>query len=115
VTVIVDVTAQTTITPGTVTFNRGTGAYTGTYSVKNTSGSAISAPLQFVLTSVPGGAVVISPTGTVPGGPYAGAPYITIPGASPLAPGVSVNVQVTYKNPAGPTWNAVPKVLSGAF
>ena len=115
VNVVIDVTAQTTITPGTVTFNRGTGAYTGTYSVKNTSGSAISAPLQFVLTSVPGGAVVISPTGTVPGGPYAGAPYITIPGPSPLAPGASVNVQVTYKNPAGPTWNAVPKVLSGAF
>ena len=104
-----DVTASVALTKSSIVVNRVTGKYSGSVTVKNTSGAAISGPLHLVLQGLPGGVTLDNKSGVV-----GGAPYITLANTT-LAPGASVTVTTTFTNPSkvGIGYNA--KLLSGSF
>ena len=104
-----DVTAAVAITRSGITLGRVGGKYSGTVTVKNTSGAAITGPLHLVLQGLPSGVTLDNKSGMVDG-----APYLTLANTT-LAPGASVTVTTTFTNPSkvGIGYNA--KLLSGSF
>lgn len=104
-----DVTASVAITRSGITLGRVGGKYSGTVTVKNTSGAAITGPLHLVLQGLPSGVTLDNKSGMVDG-----APYLTLANTT-LAPGASVTVTTTFTNPSkvGIGYNA--KLLSGSF
>ena len=104
-----DVTASVAITRSGITLGRVGGKYSGTVTVKNTSGAAITGPLHLVLQGLPSGVTLDNKSGMVDG-----APYLTLSNTT-LAPGASVTVTTTFTNPSkvGIGYNA--KLLSGSF
>lgn len=104
-----DVTASVKIAPGALVYNRVTGKFSGNVAVTNTSGAALSGPLQFVLRGLPAGVTLDNKSGNVNG-----APYVTLPGAS-LAPGATANVALTFTNPSKTTITFTSALFSGTF
>ena len=104
-----DVTASVAITRSGITLGRVGGKYSGTVTVKNTSGAAITGPLHLVLQGLPSGVTLDNKSGMVDG-----TPYLTLANTT-LAPGASVTVTTTFTNPSkvGIGYNA--KLLSGSF
>ncbi len=104
-----DVTASVAITRSGITLGRVGGKYSGTVTVKNTSGAAITGPLHLVLQGLPSGVTLDNKSGMVDG-----APYLTLANTT-LAPGASVTVTTAFTNPSkvGIGYNA--KLLSGSF
>jgi hypothetical protein len=74
--------------------NRATGVWSATMTVKNTSGSAISGPVQVVMTKLSPNATMVNKTGV-----WSGSPFITV-SAGTLAPGASVSVMIQFTNPS---------------
>ena len=103
-----DVTSQVQITSTGFLFSRVTGRYNGTVTIKNTSASTISAPVQLVLNSLTAGVTLFNATGTTSGKPY-------ITSNVSLAPGASVAVPVQFTNPGAVVINFTPTVLSGTL
>jgi predicted extracellular nuclease len=105
----VDVTSGVAITRSGYSVNRFTLKYTGTVSFRNSTGAAISAPLQFQLDGLPAGVTLDNKSGD-----HNGAPYITLPNAS-IAPGETVTVTLTFSNPNKTGIGYTSKLFSGTF
>ena len=104
-----DVTASVKIVPGTLGYNRVTGKFSGNVTFTNTSGAALSGPLQYVLQGLPAGVTLDNKSGDVNG-----APYVTLPGTT-LAPGATVTVALTFTNPSKTGMTFTSKLYSGTF
>jgi predicted extracellular nuclease len=104
-----DVTASVKIVPGTLGYNRVTGKFVGNVTFTNTSGAALSGPLQYVLQGLPAGVTLDNKSGD-----FNGAPYVTLPGTT-LAPGASVTVALTFTNPSKTNITFTSKLYSGTF
>ncbi|KQY11646.1 endonuclease/exonuclease/phosphatase [Massilia sp. Root133] len=104
-----DVTASVKIVPGTLGYNRVTGKFSGNVTFTNTSGAALSGPLQYVLQGLPAGVTLDNKSGA-----FNGAPYVTLPGTT-LAPGAAVTVALTFTNPSKTSITFTSKLYSGTF
>jgi predicted extracellular nuclease len=104
-----DVTASVKIVPGTLGYNRVTGKFTGNVTFTNTSGAALSGPLQYVLKGLPAGVTLDNKSGD-----FNGAPYVTLPGTT-LAPGATVTVALTFTNPSKTNITFTSALYSGTF
>jgi len=105
----VDVSGQVSVTHTGFGRNHATGVWTATLTVKNTSGSALSGPVQVVLTKLSANATMVNSTGAVNG-----APYVTV-SAGTVAPGASANAMIQFNNPSNAFINFTPITYSGAF
>jgi len=103
-----DVTASVKIVQQGYAVNRVTGKYSGVVTFTNTSGAALSGPLNFVLEGLNAGIVLDNRSGVVNG-----SPYITLPGG--LAAGATVSVTATFSNPSKIGILYTPKLISGTF
>jgi hypothetical protein len=104
-----NVTSKVKIVPGALGYNRVTGKFVGSVSFTNTSGAALSGPLQYVLQGLPNGVTLDNKSGD-----FNGAPYVTLPGAT-LAPGATVTVALTFTNPSKTNITFTSKLYSGTF
>ncbi len=86
-------------------FILGTQLNIGTATVTNTTGQALGAPLQLVLSNLSPGISLINASGATLGGPS-----LTIPSA--LAPGESVTFNLLFSNPGFAPIEYTPKVYS---
>jgi hypothetical protein len=105
----IDVTSQVSMAATGLGYNRGTKLFAGTFTVTNTSGSTIAAPLQLMLSGLPAGVTLTNATGTTVGG----SPYITL--NSPLAPGASAKFSLLFSNPGNVPASYTPEVFSGVL
>ncbi|KQQ88873.1 ExeM/NucH family extracellular endonuclease [Massilia sp. Leaf139] len=104
-----DVTASTTITRTAPVLNRLTGKYSSTVKITNTSGAALTGPLQLVLQGLTAGVTLDGKSGE-----RDGSPYLTLPNAT-LAAGASISVTTTFTNPAKIGIGYTPVLFSGTF
>lgn len=105
-----DVTSSVSITSTGLAFNRVTKQYTGTLTITNTSGAALAAPLQLVLSNLTAGDVLANATGVGPAGPY-----ITAVASGSLAAGASVQVTIRIDGTQSVSPTFTPLVYSGTF
>lgn len=89
----VDATSSFALLRSGLTWNRITSKYTGTITLTNTGGAALTGPFQLVLDKLPAGVTLDNASGV-----RDGAPYITVQ-ASSIAAGASVKVPLTWSNP----------------
>ena len=106
----VDVTSSVSITSTGLSYSRLTKQFTGTLTITNTSGSALSSPLQLVLSGLSAGDTLANATGTGAAGPY-----ITAVASGTLAAGASVQVTLRISGPQSPSPAFTPLVYSGTF
>ena len=106
---ITDISSQVSVTQTGFGRNRATGVWSATMTVTNTSGAAISGPIQVVLTALPAGVTMVNNTGTRNGNPY-----ITV-SAGALAPGATVSVTIQFMNPSNGFITYTPVTDSGTF
>jgi hypothetical protein len=104
-----DVTGSVKIARSGLVLNRATGKYTSTVTFTNTSGAALSGPLQFRLDGLGAGITLDNASGT-----QNGAYYMTLP-ANGLAAGASTTVTTTFTNPSKAGIGYDPKLFTGAF
>jgi len=90
-------------------YNRIKHTGTETVTIKNTSGQALTGPLQLVFSGLGAGVTAANATGT-----WGGNPYWTATGSS-LAPGASVSVSVTLSYQTGTNVSATAAVVSGTL
>ncbi len=105
-----NVTASVSITSTGLSFNRVTRQYTGTLTIANTSGSALAAPLQLVLSNLTPGDTLANATGIGAAGPY-----ITALPAGSLAAGDSVQVTLRIRGSQSISPTFTPLLYSGTF
>jgi hypothetical protein len=111
----IDVSSQVKVTTSGLVYSRATGTYSGIVTIQNIGSMPIAAPIQSVFTGLTTGATLTNGSGVVPSGSYAGAPYTTVAGTSPLAPGASVSISVTFKETGTAPISYVVRTLSGGF
>jgi len=85
------------------------GGGTTTFTLKNTSGSTITGPIQLVLTNLPSGVTGANNTGT-----FMGSPYWTVPNSSSLANGASLTVTVQLNYASTTAVSTTPAVYTGS-
>jgi predicted extracellular nuclease len=90
-------------------FARLTGQWGGTLAITNTSGAALTGPLQISLSGLPAGVTLVNATGN-----RSGVPYITANTGS-LAPGATLTVPVTFTKTGTAAIGYITKVYSGNF
>ena len=88
-----DVSASVKMTQQGATLNRATGKYVGGVTVTNTGATALAGPLWLTLNGLTAGVTLDGAAGS-----NGGAPYVVV--AGPLNPGATVNVPLTFTNPA---------------
>ncbi len=88
---------------------RGSITYTGNITLTNTSGAAVSGPLQLELNGLPSGVTLSNATGV-----RNGVPYITVNSAS-VAAGASVVVNLVFSNPSKGPMGYTTTISSGTF
>lgn len=103
-----DVTASVQVNASGLGFNRVTQLFTGSVTLVNRSDAALAGPLSLQFDGLPAGVTVVNATGT-----HDGAPYIRIAGG--LAPGASVTVPLTLRNPAKVNATYTARIYSGNF
>ncbi len=103
-----DVSASVKMNQQGALLNRASGKYAGAVTITNTSGVALNGPLQLKLAGLAGGITLDNASGL-----HAGAPYLTL--AGPLAAGASVNLALTFTNPARATVSYTPALFQGKF
>jgi predicted extracellular nuclease len=106
----VDVTSLMRITSTGLSYNRINKQYTGVVTIRNASASAVTAPLQLVVSGLPSGDTLNNATGTGTAGPY-----ITAVATGALAAGASVPVTVRIGAPQSVSPTFTPLVFSGTF
>jgi hypothetical protein len=89
----VNITVKLTISYGGFVFNRKTGQFSQSITIKNTSGSAIVGPIELVLLNLKTGSLV-NQSGTTQGNPY-----ITILSTGSLAAGASITFSLVFADP----------------
>ena len=97
----------TSVTETGLLFSPLLGGGTTTFTVTNTSGSAIAGPIQLVLSGLAAGVTAANNTGTFNGNPYW---RVTAGSLGPSAP-VSVTVQLNYASSTAVS--VMPTVYSG--
>jgi hypothetical protein len=105
----VNVSGQVSVTNTGFVRNRN-GLWVSTLTVTNTGASAIAAPIQVILTNLPAGVTMTNHNGT-----RNGTPYITMLGSGSLAPGASLNAQITFTNPNNVFITFTPITAVGVF
>jgi len=90
-------------------YARLTGQWGGTLAITNTSGAALTGPLQISLTGLPSGVTLVNATGN-----RSGVPYITV-STSSLAPGATLTVPVSFTKTGTAAIGYTTKVYSGTF
>ena len=105
-----NVTASVSIASTGLSYSRSSKQYSGTLTITNTSGAALTAPLQLVLSNLPSGDMLANATGTGAAGPY-----ITALSSGSLAAGASVQVTVRIGAPQSTAPTFTTLVYSGTF
>jgi predicted extracellular nuclease len=105
-----DVTASVSITSTGLAYSRLSKQYSATVTITNTSGTALQAPLQLVLSNLTAGDVLANATGNGPSGAY-----ITALATGSLAPGASVQTTIRISAPQTASPSYTPLVFSGTF
>lgn len=90
-------------------YNRLTQLYSGSITLSNISGAAISGPLQLKIQGLPAGVSLANASGS-----HGGAPFITLPTTS-LAAGASLSVPLSISNPARLGLSYSASIFSGTF
>jgi hypothetical protein len=101
-----DVTAQFTVTPGGLTFNRVTGKYSLPIALTN-NGPSLSA-VAFVLDNLSAGNTVVTPSGTTSATSPAGSPYVEI---GPIASGASIVFVIPFTHTGTLAITDTPRLL----
>jgi hypothetical protein len=109
-----NVSGQVKVTQTGFGRNRATGIWSATMTVTNTSGSAITGPVQVVLTNLTPGVTMTNNTGMFVGPPYNGSPFITV-SVPNLAAGAAVNVLIQFTDPSNGFINYTPVTFSGGL
>ncbi|MEH6437232.1 ExeM/NucH family extracellular endonuclease [Massilia sp. DD77] len=104
-----DISSSVKVAVGGYSINRLTGKYSGTVTITNTSGQAISGPLHFLLQGLPAGVTLDNKSGM-----QGASPYISLPNAA-IAAGASVSVGTTFSNPGKVSITYSPKLFNGTF
>lgn len=102
--------SQITATTSAFAFNRGTGLYTGTVTLKNIGTSAVAGPFQVLLVGLPAGVTLSNAAGT-----YAGSPYLTVASPASLGAGQSVTVNLQFTDPSNVGINFRTAVYEGSL
>lgn len=97
------------ISKSPLTYDKTTGLYLGTITLKNKGPVAIAGPLQAVLIKLPSGVTLVNAAGA-----YQGNPYVTA-NISSLAPLAATTVQVQFSKPAGTSASYQLHTYSGTF
>ena len=92
-----DVTSKVQISATALVFSHATLRSTTTLTITNTSSTAISGPLELVVTGLPAGVTLANESGTTAGG----SPYILMAPATLIGPGQSITVLLSFSNPSG--------------
>ena len=103
-------TSQIATTASGLAYSRVNRTFNGQVTLTNTSGSAISGPIQMLLMGMPPTVTLANATGEL-----SGTPYLTIPALAGLAPGQSVTVSVQFNNPSNATIHFTPTIYSGSI
>lgn len=106
---VVDVSSQVKVTHGGFMVNHATRVWGATMTVQNTGTSAITGPIQVVLTNLPAGVSMSNNTGM-----HNGSPYITV-STGDLAPGASVSVLIQFTNANRAPITFTPVTDSGTY
>ena len=106
---ITDVTGSFNFLRSGLSTNRITGQKSGTITLTNTSGAAISGPFQVQFNGLMAGVTVDNATGMM-----GGVPYITVNNAS-IAAGGKVTFSVLFTNPNRVNFTYTNKVFRGAY
>lgn len=104
-----DVSGKFAYSMSGLVFNRSTQRYTGSVSLANTSGAAVSGPFQVELNGLPAGVTLTNASGN-----RNGVPYITVNSAV-INAGQGVSVPVSFANPGKVNISYSVKVYSGNF
>jgi predicted extracellular nuclease len=104
-----DVTASVKAVASGLVFARATNQWTGTLTITNTSGAALSGPLQLSLGGLPAGVTLVNASGN-----RSGVPYITA-NTSSLAAGASLTVPVSFSKTGTAAISYTTQVFSGNF
>jgi hypothetical protein len=104
----VDVSTSVKMVQHGTSLNRATGKYVGSVTVTNTSGSALTGPLQLKLSALTAGVTLDNASAY-----DQGSPYITVPGT--LNAGASISVPLTFTNPARSVIGYTPVLYKGSF
>jgi hypothetical protein len=104
----INLTPDVKFTQYGLVLNRTTGKYVGSITVTNNSGTTLSRPMQLMVNGLANGVTLDNATGTA-----TAVPYITLP--SPLPPGGSVSIPLTFTNPARAVIGYVPQLVKGNF
>jgi WD40 repeat protein len=109
---VTDVTGQVSITRGGFRYNRATGQFVQTVTIKNTSASAITGPISLVCDGLTSTASLANKTGSTSATSPAGSPYIDVQ-AGDLAAGASATVTVQFTASPTAAVNYTARVLAG--
>jgi predicted extracellular nuclease len=104
-----DVSSSVKTVSSGLTYARLSGQWSGTLSITNTSGAAITGPLQVALGGLPSGVVLVNASGN-----RSGVPYLTA-NTSSLAPGATLTVPVTFTKTGTAAISYTTQVYSGTF
>jgi hypothetical protein len=91
-------------------YSRATGVYSGTVTVKNTSGATINGPLEVAFSGLPAGVVLANASGAIPG---TGTPFVTSTGS--LAPGASAAIALKFQVSGNVRVSYATSVCSGTL
>jgi len=105
-----DVSASIRSTSSALVYNRATAKWTGSVTLTNTSGAAVSGPFQLQFDGLAAGSTLVGANGS-----HDGSPYLSVSQSS-LAAGASITVPVSFTKTGGGsvTYSAV-KIYSGNF
>jgi hypothetical protein len=106
----VNVSGEVSVTSSGLAYSHVTRTFSGTVTVKNTSGQSIAGPIEIVLTNLTAGVTLVNATGT-----SAGNSYITVLASGSLAAGQSANVAVRFSDPSNALIHFTPVVYSGSL
>jgi predicted extracellular nuclease len=106
---ITDVTGGMAVARSGLVQNRITGKITGSVTLTNTSGAALTGPFLFQLTNLTPGVTLDNASGMKDG-----APYVAV-GNSTLAPGAKVTFGVVFSNPTRGGLTYTAKIFSGQY
>jgi lysophospholipase L1-like esterase len=105
----VDGTSSFSLLRSGLTWNRITNKYTGSITLTNTSGKALTGPFQVAFNKLGAGIAIDNASGT-----HEGAPYIGVDAAT-LAPGAALTVPVTFSNPNKAAIGYTNSIYIGTF
>ncbi len=91
-----DVSSSLSIRRGGQLYNFRTGLYNVQLTITNNAATPLTKPFELVVAGLPGSVSVANASGTT----GAGLPYLLVAPPAPIAPGQSMVVTLTFRNPA---------------